>query len=131
MCLLTITKPFASELETHTSKINVSPVSATLYTFMANAQAWYEFLQNVYKFLYTASYQTPVVRFCGRSAADLASLLQFNVFANLTSYSKDHPSELQLLTSYKVLSYVTSMFYNMVTPVFSLPCEKGNDAPCL
>ena len=50
MCLLTITKPFASELETHTSKINVSPVSATLYTFMANAQAWYGFLQNVYKF---------------------------------------------------------------------------------
>ena len=57
MCLLTITKPFASELETHTSKINVSPVSATLYTFMANTQAWYGLLQNVYRFHYTALHQ--------------------------------------------------------------------------
>ena len=32
-------KPFASELETHRSEMNVSQVSATLYTFMANTYA--------------------------------------------------------------------------------------------
>ena len=48
--------------------IDVSPVSATLYTFMANAQAWYGFLQNVYKFLYTALHQ--------KRARTLAALLR-------------------------------------------------------
>ena len=43
-CVYLLEKPFASELETHTNEINVSQVSATLHTFMANAQAWYGFL---------------------------------------------------------------------------------------
>ena len=37
VCVWCNNKPFASELETHTNEINVSQVSATLYTFMANA----------------------------------------------------------------------------------------------
>ena len=42
-------KPFASELETHTNEINLSLVSATLYKFMANTQAWYGFLHKCVK----------------------------------------------------------------------------------
>ena len=34
-CVYLLEKPFASELETHTNEINVSQVSATLYTFIA------------------------------------------------------------------------------------------------
>ena len=34
-CVDLLEKPFASELETHTNEINVSQVSATLYTFIA------------------------------------------------------------------------------------------------
>ena len=34
MCVCHLKKPFASELETHRNEMNVSPVSATLYTFI-------------------------------------------------------------------------------------------------
>ena len=47
-CVDLLEEPFASELETHTNEINVSQVSATLYKFMANAQAWYGFLAKMY-----------------------------------------------------------------------------------
>ena len=39
-CVYLLEKPFASELETHTTEINVPQVSATLYTFMPNTYAW-------------------------------------------------------------------------------------------
>ena len=70
-CVYLLEKPFASELETHTNEINVSQVSATFYTFIAETLTFQKngsvgafcltrthgvvMLQNVYKFPYTAS----------------------------------------------------------------------------
>ena len=56
-CVYLLGKPFSSNLETHTNEINVSQVSATLYTFMPNTYAW---CGNVAKCIQIPLYRTVI-----------------------------------------------------------------------